>query len=273
MCEPLGCSWGKQSGTYLFFLICAMLKTNNLTLKAAKNAIRITPEDTYKLILSRMCLTTFPKCLLRLTHVNMLDLSCNQINKLPDNIGVLRSLTRLDLRSNKLRSLPDSIGHLSQLTYLNVSNNFLTSAGLPPSIGSLTGLKTLNLGLNNLDSLPPTFEALHGLEELKLFHNKFVLPPDFLKALSSLTKVDLKGNLLEDQEKYEDLREKPKPVEKMILVHESILCRRCIKNCGGLCAEGKAGENETEVERIYPGLMVPNSVAKLNQDQWRIRQS
>lgn len=250
-----------------------MLKTNNLTLKAAKNAIRITPEDAYKLILSRMCLTTFPKCLIRLTHVNMLDLSCNQIIKLPDNIGVLRSLTRLDLRSNKLRSLPESIGRLSQLTYLNVSNNFLTSAGLPPSIGSLASLKTLNLGLNKLDSLPPTFQALHSLEELKLFYNKFVVLPDFLKALSSLTKVDLRGNLLENQEEYEDVREKPEPVEKLILVHESILCRRCIKRCGGLCAEGKAGENETEGERIYPGLMVPNSVAQLNQDQWRIRQS
>lgn len=260
---------GENTVTYSLFPVRAMLKTNNLTLKAAKDAIRITPEDTYKLILSRMCLATFPKCLIRLTHVNALDLSCNQIIKLPDNIGVLRSLTRLDLRSNKLRSLPDSIGRLSQLAYLDVSSNLLTSAGLPPSVGSLTSLKTLNLGLNKLDSLPPTFEALRGLEELKLFYNRFVVLPDFLKAPSSLTKVDLKGNPLEDQEEDEDVREKPEPVEKLILVHESILCRRCIEKCGGLCAEGKAGE----VERIYPGLMVPNSVAKLNQDQWRIRQS
>lgn len=251
-----------------------MLKTNNLTLKAAKNAIRVTPEDTYKLILSRMCLTTFPKCLLRLTHVNMLDLSCNQINKLPDNFGILKSVTRLDLRSNKLQSLPDSIGHLSQLTYLNVSNNFLTSAGLPPSIGSLNSLKTLNLGLNKLDSLPATFGALHNLEELKLFYNKFTILPDVLKALSNLTKMDLKGNLLEDQHNYED-EEKPQPEEKMILVHDSILCKKCAKKCRGLCTEGKAGEDEAEVAsmRTYPGLTVPNSVAKLNQDQWRIRQS
>lgn len=253
-----------------------MLQPSNITLKVAKNTVRVTPEDTYKLILSRRCLTAFPKCLFKLTYVNMLDLSCNQLNKLPDNFGSLASLTRLDLRSNKLQSLPQSIGKLSRLTYLNVSNNFLTSEGLPPSLGSLTSLKTLNLGLNKLDSLPPTLEALQGLEELKMFYNKFVILPEFLKGLSSLTKVDFKGNpLLKDQGIYEDVTEEPEPEDKGILVHESMLCRRCMKKCRGLCTEVEPGEDVREVAktRTYPGLMVPNSVAKLNQDQWRIKQS
>lgn len=252
-----------------------MLQTNNLTLKAAKNAIRITPGDTYKLILRRMCLTTFPKCLFKLTYVNMLDLSCNQLTKLPDNIGNLKSLTRLDLRSNKLQSLPQSIGKLSQLTYLNVSNNFLTSKGLPPSLGSLTSLKTLNLGLNKLDSLPPTCEALHALEELKLFYNEFVVLPEFLKGLGSLTKVDFKGNPLRKDQGYEGDTEEPEPEDKVILVHESTLCAKCLKKCRGLCAGGETEEDVTEAAkmRTYPGLMVPNSVAKLNQNQWRIKQS
>lgn len=253
-----------------------MFQANNLTLKAAKNAVRVTPEDTYKLILSRMCLTTFPKCLFKLTHVSMLELSCNQINRLPDNIGHLASLTWLDVRSNKLRSLPQSIGSLSKLIYLNVSNNFLTLEGLPPSMGALTSLKTLNLGLNQLDSLPPTFKALQGLEELKLFYNKFVIVPEFVKGLSSLTKVDFKGNpLAKGQGKYEDVAEEPEPEDKVILVHESMLCEKCMKKCKGLCTEGKTGEyvTETAKERTYPGLMVPNSVAKLSQDQWRIKKS
>lgn len=245
-----------------------MLQPNNLTLKAAKNAVRVTPEDTYKLILSRMCLTAFPKCLIKLTYVNMLDLSCNQLNRLPDNIGNLKSLTRLDVRSNKLQSLPQSIGNLSQLAHLNVSNNFLTAQGLPASIGSLTNLKTLNLGLNKLDSLPPAFEGLHGLQELKLFYNRFVDLPDFLKGLSNLTKLDIKGNPLKDQEVTEE------PKDKMILVHETLLCKKCMKACGGLCIE-ETGEEVVEEEktRTYPGLMVPNSVAKLSQDQWRVRRS
>lgn len=240
-----------------------------LTLKTVKKEVRITPEYTYKLILRRMCLTTFPKCLFKLAHVNMLDLSCNQLNKLPENIGSLRSLTRLDLRSNKLQALPQSIGSLSQLTYLNVSNNFLTSAGLPPSIGSLTSLKILNLGLNKIDSLPSTFEALQSLEELKLFYNAFVLLPEFLKVLSSLTEVDFKGNpLLKGQDTRGDVTE---PENKVILVHERILCEKCTEKC----RRGRAEENAAEdaKTRTYAGLVAPNSVAKLNQDQWRVRRS
>lgn len=249
-----------------------MLQANNLTLKAAKNAVRITPEDTYRLTLSRAGLTIFPKCLTRLTHLNMLDLSCNQINKLPDNIGILASLTRLDVRSNKLQALPQSIGRMSRLTYLNASNNFLTSQGLPPSLGSLASLKTLNLGLNKLDSLPPTFEGLRGLEELKLFYNQFVVAPEFLKGLSNL-KVDLRGNpLVKDEEESEDVAEEPQPEDKMILVHEDFLCKKCMRDCFGLCTEGE-GATEWAKTRTYPGLMVPNSVAKLNQDQWRIKRS
>lgn len=252
-----------------------MLQANNLTLKAAKNAVRVTPEDTYRLSLSRTGLTIFPKCLTRLTHLNMLDLSCNQLNKLPDNIGVLGSLTRLDVRSNKLQALPQSISRMARLTYLNASNNFLTSEGLPPSLGSLANLKTLNLGLNRLDSLPPTFEGLRGLEELKLFYNQFVAAPEFLKGLSNL-RVDLRGNpLLKDQEKSEDDAEEPQPEDKVILVHEDVLCRKCRKDCFGLCSEEDAREDAMEAakKRTYPGLMVPNSVAKLNQNQWRVKQS
>lgn len=254
-----------------------MQKSNNLTLKAVKNAIRVTPEDTYKLILSHMGLTTFPKCLLKVTHVNILDLSCNQIAVLPDSIGNLLSLTRLVLRSNKLRALPQSIGNLSKLTYLDVSNNFLTSEGLPDSLGSLTGLKTLNLGLNKIDSLPPTFEALHSLEELKLFHNDFSVLPEFLKAPGGLAdKVDFKGNpLLGDQGNYEDVTEELEPEDEVVLVHEELLCEKCMKRCRGLCTGGEAGEDAADAAktRTYPGLMVPNSVARSNQNDWRIRPS
>lgn len=216
-------------------------------------------------------MTTFPRWLFKLTYVTELDLSCNQLKKLPDNIGSFSSLRWLDLHSNKLESLPDSIGNLARLTHLNLCNNRLTSASLPPSIGFLTGLKCLNLGMNQLDSLPPALVSLDGLKELGLFDNKIVVLPDFLKVLHNLSKVNLKGNplvcALEDGEK---ITERSAPAEPLYLVHESILCETCITDCVEPRRDGESETMEGKKIKNYPGLMVPNSVAIRNQDQWRI---
>lgn len=254
-------------------------KGTKVTLKSAKKAIRMTPDGRRRLTLSNMGITIFPKCLLKLTNVDELDLSRNLIQKLPDNIGNFSSLRWLDLHSNRLESVPESIGNLVGLTHLNLSNNCLTAAGLPFSLGFLTSLKSLNLGMNKLDSLPPTIAALDSLQELGLFDNLFIKLPEFVSVLCNLTKVNMKRNPLSyAQEDGEGIKEKSGTEGDVYLVHESSLCKTCLKRCkqqrerltrgGG----GRGGDMfEDKRMRTYLGLMVPNSVATLNQDVWRIR--
>uniref|UniRef100_UPI0037E8B4D2 leucine-rich repeat-containing protein 18 n=1 Tax=Semicossyphus pulcher TaxID=241346 RepID=UPI0037E8B4D2 len=255
-------------------------KGTKVTLKIAKKAIRMTRDGGRRLNLSKMGITIFPKCLLKLTNVDEVDLSRNMIQKIPDNIGSFSSLRRLDLHSNKLESVPESIGNLAGLTHLNLSNNRLTSAGLPSTLGSLSSLKSLNLGLNQLDTLPPTMAALESLQELGLFDNLFTKLPEFVKELSNLTKLNTKRNpLVYAQADNEGmLKGKCEPEENVYLVHESNLCRTCFKSCKEqrerLCEGGGGGEGvmcEDKRIRTYRGLMVPNSVAAVNQDVWRIR--
>lgn len=244
----------------------------NVSLKKAKKAIWITPDGRCRLDLRNMGIATFPSWLFKLTNVTELDLSCNQLKKLPDNIGSLSSLRWLDLHSNKLESLPDSIGNLARLTHLNLCNNRLTSASLPSTMAFLTGLKCLNLGMNQLDSLPPAFVALDGLNELGLFDNNLVVLPDFLKVFHNLTKLNLKGNpLLAAPGDGQKTRDKSAPAEDVYLVHESSLCETCLTKSA---EQGRDGETETagrKKVKTFPGLMVPNSVAKHSQDQWRTR--
>ncbi|XP_028324431.1 leucine-rich repeat-containing protein 18 [Gouania willdenowi] len=241
-------------------------KEPKVTLKAAKNATRLTPEGCNSLTLSNMGIITFPICLLNLTDIEELDLSRNLIEKLPDNFGDFSSLKKLDLHSNKLESLPESIGNLMSLTHLNLSNNRLTSEGLPSSLGSLLNLKTLNLGLNQLDMLPSSLEALENLEELALFDNLFDKLPEFLEVLPNLTKVNFIRHL-SSQKDGEDTNEKKEVHEKEVhLVHESILCQKCQKN------EKEESESDNKEEpNPFSGLTTPNSVAKVNQNEWRIK--
>ncbi|XP_070696576.1 leucine-rich repeat-containing protein 18 [Pempheris klunzingeri] len=256
-------------------------KGTKVTLKIAKKAIRTTPDGRRRLTLSNMGITIFPKCLLKLTSVDELDLSRNQIQKLPDNIGNFSSLRWLDLHSNKLESVPESIGNLVGLTHLNLSNNRLVSAGLPSTLGFLTSLKSLNLGMNQLDTLPPAMAALNSLQELGLFDNLFINLPEFVKVLRSLTKLNMKRNPLSyaqgDGERTQKVKSEPE--EDVYLVHESSLCRTCLKRCKEqgerLTGGGGGGGDMFEDKKIrtFPGLMVPNSVATVNQDVWRLRKA
>ncbi|XP_074531371.1 leucine-rich repeat-containing protein 18 [Halichoeres trimaculatus] len=252
-------------------------KGTKVTLKVAKRAVRITPDGRRRLILSKMGIITFPKCLLKLTNVDELDLSRNMIQKLPEDIGRLSWLRWLDLHSNKLESLPESMGNLVGLTHLNLSNNCLTSAGLPASLGALTGLTSLNLGLNQLDALPATMTRLDNLQELGLFDNCFTKLPECVRELRTHSKVNTRRNPLGDGEETPGV--KPEPGERTFLVHESSLCRKCFKRCkeqnggGGGGGGGDADMCEEKRIRTYKGLMVPNSVAAVDQDVWRIRKS
>lgn len=249
-----------------------MPRRKYVSLKQAKKATRITPDGRCRLDLRNMGIATFPSWLFKLTNVTELDLSCNQLKRLPDNVGSLSSLRWLDLHSNKLESLPDSIGSLARLTHLNLCNNRLTSASLPSAMGLLAGLKCLNLGMNQLESLPPAFAALDGLTELLLFDNKLPVLPDFLKVFHNLSKLNLKGNpLLCAHGDDEATGEKSALAEDVCLVHESSLCETCVTRRAELRRDGETETTGRRRVTTFPGLTVPNSVAKHSQDQWRIR--
>ncbi|XP_047207421.1 leucine-rich repeat-containing protein 18 [Girardinichthys multiradiatus] len=255
-----------------------------LTLKAAKKAIHITQDGRRRLTLSNMGLTIFPKCLFKLSNVDELDLSRNLIQKLPDNIGSFTSLRWLDLHSNKLESVPESIGNLVGLTHLNLANNCLTTTGLPSSLGFLCNLKSLNLGLNQLNALPPTLERLDHLQELGLSDNLFAKLPEFVQTLRNLTKLNVTRNpFTYVQAKDERMKkEKSEQKDEVYLVHESRLCKQCLKTCkaetervlrGGR-RRGKRCERVDmlgEKKKTFLGLMTPNSVAAVTQDVWRIK--
>ncbi|KAJ8014053.1 hypothetical protein DPEC_G00036260 [Dallia pectoralis] len=246
---------------------------NKVTLKMAKNAVRVTPDGRRRLDLSNMGIETFPKCLLKLPDLDELDLSRNQLKKLPGLIGDLVSLRWLDLHSNQLEVLPDTFGQLMSLSHLNLSNNRLTSAGLPHSLGNLTRLRSLNLGLNQLDALPGTMVGLRGLQELGLFDNLLTSLPECVQVLTNITRLNTKRNpFSQGHSVNRDRLEK-----EVYLAKESSLCGSCLNRCkeerrwtlGG--GRRRGGEGDADIRgRPYSGLITPNSLAQANQDQWRL---
>ncbi|XP_077092861.1 leucine-rich repeat-containing protein 18 [Siphateles boraxobius] len=239
-------------------------KGTKITLKMAKNALRVTPDGKLRLDLSNIGITTFPKCLLKLRNIEELDLSRNQLKAIPEFISQLTRLRWLDLHSNQIEQLPDSIGLLGSLVHLNLCNNNLDSAGLSPQIGNLRNLQVLNLGMNRLNALPPTLAALTNLTELGLFDNLLTQVPECIHVLPNLTKLNTKRNPVAYTQQDGKDSESVKMTGSLYLLREGDLCNPCQER-----SRRKKLLDRSQRKINFSGLISPNSLARGIQENWR----
>jgi Leucine-rich repeat (LRR) protein len=97
---------------------------------------------------------------------NTLDLSNQNLKKVPDNVFTQTNLEELNVSNNQLTgALQAEIRKLQNLRVLNASNNQMT--GVPAEIGQLQNLEILDLSNNQLTGLP---NELGNLKNLKTFN-------------------------------------------------------------------------------------------------------
>lgn len=115
---------------------------------------------------------TKPNIEINLVESNSLDLSSQNLQKLPQSALSDTSLELLDISDNELTgALPSEIGKLKNLRVLDASNNEMT--GVPAEVGQLTNLEVLNLSNNKLTGLPYELGNLKNLNTLNLSGNDY----------------------------------------------------------------------------------------------------
>jgi Leucine-rich repeat (LRR) protein len=92
----------------------------------------------------------------------------------------------------KLRELPPEIGQLVQLKSLNLAYNKLKK--LPESLGNLAHLQQLDLGTNLLKEIPVAIFHLSALTNLDLHYNQIKKIPGDVLRLQKLQKLSLRSN-------------------------------------------------------------------------------
>ncbi|XP_060201762.1 disease resistance protein RPV1-like [Lycium barbarum] len=205
----------------LLFTGCSELVEVDSSIGKLVKLVRLNLKDC----ISLMYLPSSICKLKSLQHLNMSG--CSGLQQLPADFGRLTNLRSLSLQgcnrslkaqswrtsilsyvpwagsssSCPVRLLPHSISNLCHLTELNLKDCRLSEADIPTNLGSLTSLKSLDLGGNEFYSLPSSlFCDLSKLRSLVLDNCKnlqmlSLLPPNLLELhatdCSSIESLDM----------------------------------------------------------------------------------
>jgi len=108
---------------------------------------------------SKLLLASLPDSMRNLKNLEKLSIEESDIEKLPDWIGELESLTELSLKgNNSLKALPESIGNLKNLKRLILRYSAVEK--LPDSIVNCTALEFVDICKTRIRSVPDSISSV-----------------------------------------------------------------------------------------------------------------
>ncbi len=143
--------------------------------------------------LSGNALDALPDDLYRLHRLRVLFCSDNAFTELPASLGRCAALEMVGFKSNRIRVVPAS-SLPPALRWLILTDNAIEQ--LPDEIGDCLRLQKLMLAGNLLRALPDSMATCRNLELVRLSANALEALPDWLLALPRLSWLALAGNPL-----------------------------------------------------------------------------
>ena len=161
-------------------------------------------------------LTTFPREIFDLADtLEILDLTGNQLNALPDDFDRLKKLRIIFLSENDFEEVPAVLAKCTSLTMIGFKANKISSFAenvlprstrwliltdnkiekIPDSIGDLKQLQKCMFAGNKITTLPDSMQACTNLELLRISANEIEVLPSWLFTLPRLSWLACAGNV------------------------------------------------------------------------------
>ncbi|MGY2374821.1 protein kinase [Pseudomonas sp. SDO524_S393] len=139
-------------------------------------------------------LNSLPDDLHRLTRLRVLFCSDNAFTELPACLGQCAKLSMIGFKANRISRVP-AAALPPQLRWLILTDNAISE--LPDELGARPLLQKLMLAGNQLTALPQSLTHCHNLELIRIASNRFTRLPQWLLKLPSLTWLAYAGNPVE----------------------------------------------------------------------------
>jgi hypothetical protein len=148
--------------------------------------------DTLEVLdLSGNALDALPDDLPRLSRLRILFASGNRFTEFPEVLGACAQLDMIGFKANRIRTVP-ARSLPAALRWLILTDNEIDA--LPDEIGDCPRLQKLMLAGNRLRTLPDRLAACRALELVRLSANRLQTLPDWLLRLPRLAWLAYAGN-------------------------------------------------------------------------------
>jgi hypothetical protein len=154
-------------------------------------------ESLEVLNLSGNALESLPDDLCRLSRLRVLFCSDNRFVQVPEAIGQCKGLEMVGFKANRIRAVPAAALQLPLLRWLILTDNQVET--LPDAIGQCERMQKLMLAGNRLRELPGSLAACGQLELLRISANHFEALPGWLLSLPRLSWLAGAGNPFDAQ--------------------------------------------------------------------------
>lgn len=168
---------------------------------------------------SRQLFHIVPASLSNFKLITCLQLCCNSLTELPEEICLLKRLEILNLSNNRLKSIPSTIGYLKNLEQILLDRNQLKA--LPYSMNGLTKLKIISIAANEFEMVPKSLMSLTRLVTLECDRNPNLLcAPAEIVRFSQITRFHMEecSKLLKESEykQFEKDRSSSHPLPSLL---------------------------------------------------------
>ena len=223
-------------------------------------------------------LTEFPAEIFTLADsLEILDLTGNQLSKLPDNLADLVNLKILFCSNNLFTEVPTVLANCSKLEMIGFKSNQIKTFAenalplntrwliltdnqlntLPDSIGDLKKLQKCMLAGNQLSEIPKTIQHCSNLELLRLSANQLTQLPDELFSLPKLSWLAFSGNPF--CQTHADIKDSINTVTKEDIDFHELLG----EGASGLIHRAKWSQNYAISKRAKGHIVEKNIAVKL----------
>lgn len=141
------------------------------------NGLQQISSQIFELNLNANSLNRIQPFVAQFDHIKYLNISCNQLETLPDELGLMITLREINFANNRIKVFPTCIYNLIHLEILLACDNKIEEIDASPEcLGALKRLATLDLSNNNIKTVPPVLGNMNHLTSLLLHGNCFKSP-------------------------------------------------------------------------------------------------